>query len=255
MKKPLNTVMLLAAAILYSVATNSLLSQTVPECKIKAIKPEFINSPPTGGFTQSKKTKAPEKPKWLAIDVEFDMPLTKTNEEKGWPIFTDDIIVNYYILLNNSEVNYKLYNKDKRQTLLIGSISHKDIFYDNELFVGAFVSPQALLKCFNTNNYQRFVTVEQAIASICVTISDSYSVLAVKQWKPWKGIEYKLDDEKKGWWHNKKRNENAEEEFRSVSGLVLAKDATPFAYSAWDFYLPLKPAATSPIPSPSPAGL
>ncbi len=207
MKKPLTHALLLAAAIFCFSAAESVRAQSSPKCEIKKITPELFRSPDKG----YKKAAPGQPPQWLEIDVEFDM---QQDDKKG-PKFGEELIVNYYILLDN-----KQYAVDKKQTLLTGSVTHMDIRFDKGLHVGAFVSPQTLLMLLGDKTP---ANANQAITNIGVTISDATGVIARL---PWKGESV--------WWENT-------EQYTEITGRVLAKDNTPFAHLSWDYYLPTKP--------------
>jgi hypothetical protein len=212
MKKPLNTVMLLAAAILFSIGASPVFAQSAPKCEIKKITPEFVSPGINAGY--SKKTPPGHAPQWLEVDVEFNFP----QPDKSGAKFTDDLTVNYYILLNNASLT-----EDKKSTVLTGAVSHTDIQYGKGLHVGAFVSPQTLARFFEGRVP---ATAPQTVIDIGVTLSDASGTLAKEGFKS----QVRGD---KGWWDNA-------EKFTEVSGRVLSKDATPFAHLAWDYYLPLK---------------
>ena len=117
-------------------------------------------------------------------------------------------------------------SEDHKPTLLTGTVTHADIMFGKELHAGAFVSPQTLLRFFDGKVPNTFA---QAITDVGVTVSDSTGVIAQKAFKS----QTRGD---KGWW-------DSTEHFTEVPGRVLAKDATPFADLAWDYYLPTKPKA------------
>jgi len=214
MTKPLVPVLLLAAAIFLALASGPALAQSAAECEIKKIEPALIPSPQTGS-SYSKKSAQGQPPPWLEIDVEIDIP----QPDKKGPKLGEELTVNYYILLNNKSLT-----EDGKATLLTGSVSHAEYLFGKGLHVGAFVSPQTLLKFFDGEAPRN---INQAIIDIGVTISDSTGVIARKAYK-----SQVRDD--KGWWDNT-------EKYTEVTGRVLAKSDTPFAHLAWDYYLPEKP--------------
>jgi len=212
MTKPLSPVLLLAAAIFLALASWPALAQSAAECEIKKLEAALIPSPQTGS-SYSKKSAQPHM--WLEIDVEIDIP----QPDKNGPKLGEDLTVNYYILLNNKSLT-----EDGKATLLTGSVSHAEYLYGKGLHVGAFVSPQTLLKFFSGEPLRN---INQAVVDLGVTISDSTGVIARKASK-----SQVRDD--KGWWDNT-------EKYTEVTGRVLAKSDTPFAHLAWDYYLPEKP--------------
>ena len=215
MKKPLDPVKLLAAAILCSMAATPVFAQPAPAPVIKEINAEFLPSPAIPGY--AKKTGSSSKDaKWLEVDVKFDMP----QKEKSGPKFVDELTVNYFILLNNKGAS-----EDGKSTLLTGAITHVDVHLDKDLHVGAFVSPQSLFRFFGDRIP---ATANQAFINIGVSISDASGVIARHDQKNGDIVTGKT-----AWWENT-------DKYNVVSDRVLSKDATPFAHLAWDYYLPLK---------------
>ena len=212
MRKPLSLALWLAAVVFFTGAVGSALAQRPPACDIKKIEPALVNSPDVtvGNY---RKSGANRPPQWLEIDATFDLP----QPDKNGPKFADEITVNYYILLNNKEAT-----KDGKLTLLTGSVTHADVFFDKGLHSSAFVSPQTLLRFFDGKSVANAM---QAVMDVGVTVSANGAVIAQRSWKG-----------DKGWWANTAA-------FNEVSGRVLAKDATPFAHLFWDYYLPPKPKA------------
>lgn len=211
MTKPLAPVLLLAAAIFLALASGPARAQSDVKCEIKKIEPALLSSPVIGS-SYSKKVSQPHM--WLEIDVDFDMEQPKKESKLG-----EELTVNYYILLNNKGLT-----EDGKATLLTGSVSHAEFLYGKGLHVGAFVSPQTLLKFFDGDAPRN---INQAVVDLGVTISNSTGVIARKASK-----SQVRDD--KGWWDNT-------EKYTEVTGRVLAKSDTPFAHLAWDYYLPEKP--------------
>jgi hypothetical protein len=212
MTKPLAPVLLLASALFLALASGPAHAQSAAECEIKKLEAALIPSPQTGS-SYSKKSAQPHM--WLEIDVEIDIP----QPDKNGPKLGEDLTVNYYILLNNKSLT-----EDGKATLLTGSVSHAEYLYGKGLHVGAFVSPQTLLKFFSGDAPRN---INQAVVDLGVTISDSTGVIARKASK-----SQVRDD--KGWWDNT-------EKYTEVTGRVLAKSVTPFADLAWDYFLPEKP--------------
>ena len=212
MKKPLASVLFLASALFLAMASGPALAQSAVKCEIKKIESSLLSSPVIGS-SYSKKGSQPQM--WLEIDVDFDME----QPDKNGPKLGEDLTVNYYILLNNKSLT-----EDGKATLLTGSVSHAEYLYGKGLHVGAFVSPQTLLKFFSGEPLRN---INQAVVDLGVTISDSTGVIARKASK-----SQVRDD--KAWW-------DSTEKYTEVTGRVLAKSDTPFAHLAWDYYLPEKP--------------
>ena len=214
MTKPLAPVLLLAAAIFLALASGPARAQSAVKCEIKKIDAALIPSPQINS-SYSKKSAQGQPSPWLEIDVDIDIP----QPDKNGPKLGEELTVNYYILLNNKSLT-----EDGKATLLTGSVSHAEFLYGKGLHVGAFVSPQTLLKFFGGDAPRN---INQAVVDLGVTISDSTGVIARKASK-----SPVRDD--KGWWDNT-------EKYTEVTGRVLAKSDTPFAHLAWDYYLPEKP--------------
>jgi hypothetical protein len=212
MTKPLASVLFFASAFFFALASGPALAQSDVTCEIKKIASALIPSPE---ISYSKKSVQGQPPPWLEIDVEIDIP----QPDKNGPKLGEDLTVNYYILLNNKSLT-----EDGKATLLTGSVSHAEYLYGKGLHVGAFVSPQTLLKFFDGDAPRN---INQAVVDLGVTISDSTGIIARKAYK-----SQVRDD--KGWWDNT-------EKYTEVTGRVLAKSDTPFAHLAWDYYLPEKP--------------
>jgi len=214
MTKPLAPVLLLAAAIFLALASGPARAQSAVKREIEKLEAALIPSPQTES-SYSKESAQGEFSPWLEIDVEIDIP----QPTKNGPKLGEDLTVNYYILLNNKSLT-----EDGKATLLTGSVSHAEYLYGKGLHVGAFVSPQTLLKFFSGETPRN---INQAVVDLGVTISDSTGVIARKASK-----SQVRDD--KGWWDNT-------EKYTEVTGRVLAKSVTPFADLAWDYFLPEKP--------------
>lgn len=214
MKKPLAPVLVLTAALFLAVASVPLRAQSAVVCEIKKIEPALIPSPQIGS-SYSKKSAQGQPTPWLEIDVEIEIP----QPDRNGPKLGEELTVNYYILLNN-----KSETEDGKATLLTGSVSHTEYLFGKGLHVGAFVSPQTLLKFFAGKLPNM---ANQIITDLGVTISDSTGVIARKGYKS----QMRGD---KGWWDDT-------EKFTEATGRVLAKSNTPFANLAWDYYLPEKP--------------
>ena len=214
MTKPLAPVLLLAAAIFLALASGPARAQSAVKCEIKKLDAALIPSPQINS-SYSKKSAQGQPSPWLEIDVDIDIP----QPDKNGPKLGEELTVNYYILLNNKSLT-----EDGKATLLTGSVSHAEFLYGKGLHVGAFVSPQTLLKFFGGDAPRN---INQAVVDLGVTISDSTGVIARKASK-----SPVRDD--KAWWDNT-------EKYTEVTGRVLAKSDTPFAHLAWDYYLPEKP--------------
>ena len=153
---------------------------------------------------------------WLEVDVNFE----RDEVSKDAPKFTDDLTVNFFILLNNAALN-----EDKQATLLTGSVTISDVPYGKGMHVATFIAPQTLSRYFAG---KAPMNIQQAIIDVGVSISDASGMLAISSFK-----SADVSKQGKGWW-------DSETGMTKVSGRVLEKSQTPFAPLAWDYYLPTK---------------
>jgi hypothetical protein len=153
---------------------------------------------------------------WLEVDVNFE----RDEVSKDAPKFTDDLTVNFFILLNNAALN-----ADKQATLLTGSTTISDVSYGKGMHVAAFVSPQTLSRYFDG---KAPINIQQAITDVGVSISDASGMVAVSSFK-----SAEVAKQGKGWWES-------DAGMTKVTGRVLDKSQTPFAPLASDYYLPSK---------------
>jgi hypothetical protein len=154
------------------------------------------------------------------VDVNFERNEVSKQASK----FADDLVVNFYILLNNAALT-----EDKNPTLLIGSTTISDVPYGKGFHAAAFVAPQSLARYFDG---KAPINIQQAVIDVGVTISSGSDLAAISSLKN----SLKNPDVAKqgqGWWQ-------AESGMTKVSGRVLEKSQTPFAPLAWDYYLPSK---------------
>ncbi len=177
--------------------------------KIQKIEPLLIDSPDITVGNYRKQTKS--KAKWLEVDLSFDR--TDRNDKS----FSGDVVINYYILLNNATSQ-----PDGKPTLLTGSITHADIPVGKQLHAAAFISPQALQKLFGGKIP---TTISQAIIDLGATITANGNLAAIFTLKGSVAGD-------KGWW------DTGSDKMTTTTGLVLEKEKTPFAALSWDYYLP-----------------
>lgn len=200
-----------AALLSLGLILNAQAQQAVTgEFAITSIAPSFLSSPTYSGVQYDKRgTKARQ---WLEVEVTFDYAPKKKDEK-----YASEVTVSYYILLNNADVN-----KDRKPTLLTGTVTHVDV---PSLAVGgkglhsvAYVSPRTLERFFDGKAPG---TLAQAVRDVGVTISAGGQLGAEKSWKG-----------KGQWWP----------QYQAVSGSVLNKNETPFAPLQWDYYEVIKAA-------------
>ena len=204
-------------ASLFLICAPTAQAQVNTEFSIKKIDPALVETPQISAGSYRKQQSGATRPiPWLEVDVNFERNEVSKQASK----FTDDLVVNFYILLNNAALT-----EDKKPTLLIGSTTISDVPYGKGLHAAAFVAPQSLVRYFDG---KAPINIQQAVIDVGVTISSGSDLAAISSLK-------NLDVAKqgKGWWE-------AESGMNKVSGRVLEKTQTPFAPLAWDYYLPSK---------------
>jgi hypothetical protein len=200
----------------------SVQAQVKSEFSIKKIEPALVETPQISAGTYRKQQPGAARPTpWLEVDVNFERDEVSKEASK----FSDDLTVNFYVLLNNAAIS-----EDKQSTLLTGSTTISDVPYGKGLHVAAFVAPQTLARYFDG---KAPTNIQQAIIDAGVTISDSSGVVAISSFK-----SAEVAKQGKGWWES-------ESGMTKVSGRVLEKSQTPFAPLAWDYYLPSKSKAAN----------
>lgn len=177
--------------------------------KIQKIEAALIDSPDITVGNYRKQTKS--KSKWLEVDLSFD------RADRNDKSFSGDVVINYYILLNNAAAQ-----PDGKPTLLTGSITHAGIPVGKQLHAAAFVSPQSLQKLFGGKIP---ATISQAIIDLGATITANGNIVSIFTLKGSVAGD-------KGWW------DTGSDKMTTTTGLVLEKEKTPFGPLSWDYYLP-----------------
>ncbi len=201
----------IAVIFLIAAFTAIVCSEDTSTYKINKIEPAFLDSPEISASNYRKQVKT--KAKWLEVNLSLERV---DRDEKS---FSGDVVINYYILLNNAK-----HQTDGKPVLLTGSITLSDIPVGRQLHAAAFVSPQALLKLFGGKIP---ATLSQAITDLGITITANDQLASIDTLKGTVVGE-------KGWW------DSGADEMTNVTGLVLQKEKTPFANLSWDYYLPAK---------------
>lgn len=197
-------------------------AQVKSEFTIKKIEPALVDTPQISAGTYRKQQPGAARPTpWLEVDVNFE----RDEVSKEAPKFSDDLTVNFYILLNNSAIS-----EDKQPTLLTGSTTISDVPYGKGLHVAAFVAPQTLARYFDG---KAPINIQQAVVDVGVTISNATGIVAISSFK-----SAEVAKQGKGWWES-------DAGMTKVTGRVLEKNQTPFAPLAWDYYLPSKSKAAN----------
>jgi hypothetical protein len=171
------------------------------EFKIDSVVPNLQVSP---GFSGVQYDKRGSKPKsWLEIEVTFEWaPRLKE------PLFTDEVTVNYYILLNTPPSK----TSPKGGTLLTGTVALQNIPQGKGMHTVAYVSPRTLEKLFEG---KAPTNAQAAVKDVGVTLSAGGGVVAELSWKG-----------RGQWWP----------QFQGVSGYVRGKSDTPFAPLVSDYF-------------------
>ena len=212
----------LLPALLLAVCALPLQAQVKSEFSIKKIDPALLETPQISAGTYRKQQPGAARPTpWLEVDVNFE----RDEVSKEAPKFSDDLTVNFYILLNNAALS-----PDKQSTLLTGSTTVSDVPYGKGLHVAAFVAPQTLARYFEG---KAPINIQQTVIDVGVTISNSTGVVAISSFK-----SAEVAKQGKGWWESGTG-------MTTVAGRVLEKSQTPFAPLAWDYYLPSKSKAAN----------
>jgi len=197
-------------------------AQVKSEFTIKKIEPALVDTPQISAGTYRKQQPGAARPTpWLEVDVNFE----RDEVSKEAPKFSDDLTVNFYILLNKSAIS-----EDKQPTLLTGSTTISDVPYGKGLHVAAFVAPQTLARYFDG---KAPINIQQAVVDVGVTISNATGVVAISSFK-----SAEVAKQGKGWWES-------DAGMTKVTGRVLEKSQTPFAPLAWDYFVPSKPKAAN----------
>ncbi len=204
-------------ASLVLICASTAQAQVNKEFEIKKIEPALVETPQISAGSYRKQQPGASRPiPWLEVDVNFER--NKVSEQASK--FSEDLVVNFYILLNNA-----VRTEDKPPTLLSGSTTISDVPHGKGFHAAAFVAPQSLARYFDG---KAPINIQEAVIDVGVTISSGSDLVAISSLK-------NLDVAKKGkgWWE-------AESGMTKVSGRVLEKAQTPFAPLAWDYYLPSK---------------
>jgi hypothetical protein len=188
-------------------------AQTAGEAVITKVDGALITAPSvsySGAPSKSSSTK-----KWMEIETTFNWQPAQPKSQAD--LFTDDLTVNYYVLLKNPSPQYPQGALLTGQTLL-SSVPAKSLDPKNsELRTVVYVSPRTLERMFAG---KAPTDISSAVTDIGVTISKQGEVIAQKSFKSAQG----------GWWP----------QLQQVNGFVLNKPDSPFASLNWDYYEQVK---------------
>jgi len=185
-------------------------AQSASEVIISKIEPQLVTAPAIAYSGAPTKT-VPVK-KWAEIETSFAWQPANPLEK-----YTDDLVVTYYVLLNNKSIQYPQGALLTGQTAL-SSIPAKSLDPANsQLRTVIYISPRSLERLFGG---KAPADLNTAVTDIGVTVSKQGQVIAQKSLKSPQGA----------WWP----------QFQQLPGFLLNKAETPFAPLNWDYYVPTK---------------
>jgi hypothetical protein len=196
----------LAAALILGCSLPSLSAQTATEFAITKIDPQIVTRPALSYSGATGKTVQPKS--WLEIEVTFESQLASPAEK-----YTDDLVINYYVLLANKSVSFP------QGALLTGQTALTSVpAKQNDLKSVIYLSPRSMERLFDG---KAPTSDSSAIVDIGVTISKQGQVVAQKSLKG-SGV----------WW--------TLPQYQQTPGYLLNKSETPFASLNWEYYEPVK---------------
>ena len=200
------TLLLLIAAI---AAVPGAAQQLSPDFNIAKITPDFVTTPEYSISYGPKNKRVSKNKDFLEVEVSFDW-----QPRQAKPEFLDELTLNYYILLDNSD------RENPQGTLLTGSVTHVAIPQSKGLNSVMYVSPRTLERFFHGKIPS---TARGVVKDIGVTITRQGQLVAQSSWQS--DIRNKAP-----WWTT----------MQPVPGYVLNKNETPFAPLVWDYYEAIK---------------
>jgi hypothetical protein len=182
------------------------IAQTASEVTVSKIDPQLVTAPAISYSGAGSKVVTPKK--WAEIETTFCwQPVNPAGK------YTDDLVVNYYILLNNKGAQYPQGALLTGQTAL-SSVPAKSLDPGNgQLKTVIYISPRTLERLFGGKSP---TDMNSAITDIGVTFSKQGQVVFQKSLRSTAGA----------WWP----------QFQQVPGNLLNKADTPFAPLNWDYY-------------------
>lgn len=184
-------------------------AQTAGEAIISKVDGALIAAPSIS-YSGAPAKNLPSK-KWLEAEVTFSWqpPQPKTQAD----LYTDDLTVNYYVLLNNKSQQYPQGQLLTGQVMLSGVPSKSLDPRNGELHSVMYLSPRTLERLFGGKPP---TDINSVVIDIGATISKQGEVIASKS----------LRSSQAGWWA----------QLQPVGGSLLPKSDTPFAPLNWDYY-------------------
>lgn len=194
-------VLLIGSTGLYAQATN--------EATIAKVDAALITAPILS-YSGAPAKNLPSK-KWLEAEVTFNWQPAQPKTQAD--LYSDDLTVNYYILLNNKSQQYPQGQLVTGQSALSGVPSKSLDPRNGELRSVVYLSPRVMERLFGGKSP---TDINSAVVDIGVTISKQGEVIAMKSFKSSQGA----------WWT----------QLQPSTGYVLNKSETPFAPLNWDYY-------------------
>jgi hypothetical protein len=179
-------------------------AQTAAEFAITKIEPQIVTRPALSYSGATQKTVQPKS--WLEIEVTFASQSANPAEK-----YTDDLVMNYYVLLPNKTVEFP------QGALLTGQTALTSVpAKQNDLKSVIYLSPRSMERLFDG---KAPTSTSSAIVDIGVTLTKQGQVVAQKSLKG-SGV----------WWP----------QFQQTPGYLLNKSETPFASLNWEYYEQVK---------------
>jgi hypothetical protein len=181
-------------------------AQNASEVTISKIDPQLVTAPAISYSGSPTKVVTPKK--WAEIETTFTWQPANPTEK-----YTDELTVNYYVLLNNKSTQYPQGALLTGQTAL-ASVPAKSLDSGNaQLRTVIYICPRTLERFFGG---KAPTDINSAFTDIGVTFSKQGQVIFQKSLKSASGA----------WWP----------QFQQTPGLLLNKADTPFAPLNWDYY-------------------
>jgi len=194
------------AVALMLCCTTASIAQTASEVTISKIDPQLVTAPAISYTGAPSKLVPPRK--WAEIETTFAWQPANPGEK-----YTDDLTVNYYVLLNNKGAQYPQGALLTGQTTL-ASVPAKSLDPGNaQLKTVIYISPRSLERLFGG---KAPTDMNSAVTDIGVTFSKQGQVIFQKSLKSASGA----------WWP----------QYQQTPGLLMNKADTPFAPLNWDYY-------------------
>jgi hypothetical protein len=201
---PLRQFLTILSVILVIGSHQCLEAQTASEFAITKIEPQIVTRPALSYSGATQKTAQPKS--WLEIEVTFASQSANPVEK-----YTDDLVINYYVLLSNKTVLFP------QGALLTGQTALTSVpAKQNDLKSVIYLSPRSMERLFDG---KAPTSTSSAIVDIGVTLTKQGQIVAQKSLKG-SGV----------WWP----------QFQQTPGYLLNKSETPFASLNWEYYEQVK---------------